>query len=169
MKSPTVSPVQAAASHPNRLRRLHELPGPRGLPLLGNALELEPTELHRLVSRWADRYGQMFAFKVTTQRIVVVADPETIQSMLRERPGFFRRWRKLETIATDIKADGLFTAEGTDWRRQRKFVMYAPNVETRERLAEFPEQRARAPGPCAADILSRASRGRTAPGAHGIG
>lgn len=128
MKSSTVSPVQATGPHLNRLRRLQELPGPRGLPLLGNALELEPTELHRLVSRWADHYGQMFAFKVATQRIVVVADPETIQSMLRERPGLFRRWRKLETIATDIKADGLFTAEGTDWRRQRKFVMYALNA-----------------------------------------
>lgn len=128
MNSPAVMPSSVSEAEANRLRRLHQLPGPRGLPLLGNALELEPTELHRLVSGWADRYGSMFVFKVATQRILVVADPETIQPMLRERPGLFRRWRKLETIATDIKADGLFTAEGADWRRQRRFVMYALNA-----------------------------------------
>ena len=109
------------------LRTLDELPGPRGIPLLGNALELKPKELHRLLRRWTDRFGPLFVFRVATQRILTVADAETIQQLLRDRPERFRRWRKLEGIAEDIKADGLFTAEGVKWMRERKFVMHALN------------------------------------------
>ena len=110
------------------LRSLDDLPGPRGLPLLGNALDLKPKELHRLVDGWADQFGPLFVVRVATQRILTVADVETIHQLLRDRPERFRRWRKIEGIATDIKADGLFTAESEKWRRQRKFVMYALNA-----------------------------------------
>jgi len=122
--APSVGGSQPAAK---ALRTLDELPGPRGIPLLGNALELKPKELHRLLRRWTDRFGPLFVFRVATQRILTVADAETIQQLLRDRPERYRRWRKLEGIAEDIKADGLFTAEGVKWRRQRKFVMHALN------------------------------------------
>jgi cytochrome P450 len=122
--APSVGGSQPAA---NALRTLDELPGPRGIPLLGNALELKPKELHRLLRRWTDRFGPLFVFRVATQRILTVADAETIQQLLRDRPERYRRWRKLEGIAEDIKADGLFTAEGVKWRRQRKFVIHALN------------------------------------------
>jgi cytochrome P450 len=110
------------------LRMLDDLPGPRGIPLLGNALELKPRELHRILSGWAEQFGPMFVFSVATTRILAVSDADVIQQLLRERPDRFRRWRKIEEIAADINADGLFTAEGAAWRRQRKFVMYALNA-----------------------------------------
>ncbi len=111
-----------------KLRTLDELPGPRGLPLLGNALELKPRELHRIVGGWADQFGPLFVFRVATQRILTVADAEIIQQMLRDRPDRFRRWHKIEDIVADIKADGLFSAEGVNWKRQRKYVMHALNA-----------------------------------------
>lgn len=127
MEEPAASSVRP---HPpaNALRTLDELPGPRGLPLLGNALELKPKELHRIIGGWADQFGPLFVFRVATKRILTVADAETIQQLLRDRPERFRRWRNMEGIATDIGADGLFTAEGAKWRRQRKFVMHALNA-----------------------------------------
>jgi cytochrome P450 len=109
-------------------RSLEELPGPRGLPLLGNALQLEPKRLHHIMSGWAEEFGPLFVFKVAATRILTVADAETIQQLLRERPDRFRRWRKMEEIGAEIKADGVFTAEGARWRRQRKFVMFALNA-----------------------------------------
>jgi len=110
------------------LRTLDDLPGPRAIPLLGNALELKSKELHRILGRWAEQFGPMFVFRVATTRILAVADADVIQHLLRDRPERFRRWRKIEEIASDINADGLFTAEGPEWRRQRKFVMYALNA-----------------------------------------
>ncbi len=110
------------------IRTLDDLPGPRGLPLLGNALEIDPKRLHRLVSGWAERFGTMYVFRVATQPILAVADADIIQNMLRDRPERFRRWRKIEELAAEVGADGLFTAEREDWRRQRKAVMYALNA-----------------------------------------
>jgi hypothetical protein len=117
MEEPAASSVRG--SHPNtsKLRTLDELPGPRGLPLLGNALELKPKELHRIIGGWADQFGPLFIFRVATKRILTVADAETIQQLLRDRPERFRRWRNMEGIATDIGAAGLFTAESAKWRR----------------------------------------------------
>lgn len=128
MEESAVSSFGGLRPHKTALRTLDELPGPRGLPLLGNALEIKPKELHRLVARWADEFGPMFVFRIATQRILTIADADTIQHLLRERPERFRRWRKIAEIAHDIKADGLFTAEGEAWRRQRKFVMHALNA-----------------------------------------
>ena len=79
MKESAVPPGHGAHSHRTTLRALDDLPGPRGLPILGNALDLKPKELHRLVSGWADQFGPLFVFRVATQRILTIADAETIQ------------------------------------------------------------------------------------------
>jgi len=110
------------------LRSLDDLPGPTGVPVLGNALQIKPKQLHQIMSGWADQFGSLFVFKVATTRFLTVADAETIQQLLRDRPERFRRWRRMEELGAEIKSDGLFTAEGAKWRRQRKFVMFALNA-----------------------------------------
>jgi len=128
MNESAVSAVPGTQSPETTLRSLDDLPGPRGLPLLGNALDLKPRELHRLLGRWADQFGPLFVFRAATTRIVTIVDADIIQHILRDRPDRFRRWQRMEDLANDIKADGLFTAEGEKWRRQRKFVMHALNA-----------------------------------------
>jgi cytochrome P450 len=125
-KSKSSQPV--SHTQPPRLRALDQLPGPPGLPFIGNVLQLEPKECHRLWSQWAEQYGALFVFRVGATRILTVADAELIQQLLRDRPERVRRWRKMEEIARDIQGNGLFTAEGARWRRERKFVMYALNA-----------------------------------------
>jgi cytochrome P450 len=98
------------------------------LPLLGNVLQLEPKECHRIWASWAEQFGPLFVFRVGSTRILTVADAELIQQLLRDRPERIRRWRKMEEIAREIQGNGLFTAEGARWRRERKFVMYALNA-----------------------------------------
>ena len=140
MEESAAASVPGSPPQAKTLRSLDDLPGPRGLPVLGNALDLKPKELHRIVSGWADQFGPMFVFKVATQRILTVSDAETIQQVLRDRPDRFRRWRKIEEILVDIKADGLFSAEGANWRRQRKYVMHMLNAShVREFIPRFEE------------------------------
>jgi cytochrome P450 len=121
------SSAREAKLKPIELRTLDQLPGPRGVPVLGNALQIKPKELHRLLDSWADQFGPLFSFRLGTTRVLAISEAETLQQILRDRPERFRRWRKIEGIANDIKSDGLFTAEGAKWRRQRKFVMQALN------------------------------------------
>jgi cytochrome P450 len=128
MKETPVLPVHEPRPGVTTLRTLDDLPGPRGIPILGNALDIDPKQLHRIVSGWAEEFGPLYVFRVATTRILTVSDAETIQQLLRDRPDRFRRWRKIEGILVDIKADGLFSAEGEKWRRQRKFLMHALNA-----------------------------------------
>lgn len=40
-------------------------PGPRGLPIIGNALQFDPTMPAPQFKRWADKYGEIFYLKVS--------------------------------------------------------------------------------------------------------
>ena len=106
-------------------RPLTTLPGPRGLPLLGNLLQLKATQLPTIVERWADRYGPLYTFRLGRRPVVVVAEPALIQTVLRHRPETYRRLRTIAAAFDDLGGQGVFTAEGAQWRRQRRVVMPA--------------------------------------------
>ena len=52
----------AAASGP--FRRIDELPGPRGLPFVGNLLQLKPGRVHTILNRWADEFGSLYKLRM---------------------------------------------------------------------------------------------------------
>jgi cytochrome P450 len=109
-------------------RELRELPGPRGLPLLGNLWQLEVSRLHRILGAWAERYGPLYRMRLRGRDVLVVGDAELIAEVLRSRPEGFRRRRALRNVMLELGIDGVFNAEGADWRRQRKLAMYALNT-----------------------------------------
>ena len=98
---------------------LSDLPGPKGLPLLGNLLQLNFKQLHRILERWCDEFGTLYAFKLGLRPVVVVADPELIQHILRNRPKLYRRLGTIEPVTKEMGINGVFSAEGDDWKRQR--------------------------------------------------
>jgi cytochrome P450 len=100
-----------------------DLPGPRGLPILGNMLQLETSRLHLVAERWSRQYGDYFRFRIGPRQVLAVANPEAIAAMLRDRPDGFRRTERLSAIADDMGFNGLFSANGDSWRRQRPMVM----------------------------------------------
>jgi len=105
-----------------------DLPGPTGLPGLGNALQLRPERLHLMIERWGRRYGPVFRFAMGPRQVVGFTDPETVNAILRERPHGYRRWREVEAVANEIGVIGPFTSEGDDWKRQRRLAVTALNT-----------------------------------------
>jgi cytochrome P450 len=108
-------------------RSIADLPGPPGLPGLGNAHQLRPSSLHATAEEWCGRYGPIFRFNLARRRVVCVGDTQSINAMLRERPEGFRRWRELERNAEESDMKGVFVAEGEEWRRQRRLAVTALN------------------------------------------
>lgn len=108
-----------------RPRTLAELPGPRGVPLLGNLLELDPPRLHQTLERWVAEYGPLFRLRMGRQQVVVIAESQPIFAVLRDRPGTFRRLGTFAPIFEELGVAGVFSAEGDAWRRQRRIVMQA--------------------------------------------
>jgi cytochrome P450 len=111
------------------LRQLKDLPGPRGMPLLGNTLQVKPPRIHLDVEAWAAEFGPIFRMQLGRRHQLVIADHELLAAVLRDRPEGFRRSPLTNRIGTEMGLpQGLFGSEGEDWRRQRRMVMasFAP-------------------------------------------
>jgi cytochrome P450 len=102
---------------------IRDLPGPRGLPILGNLLQIDSSQLHLIAEKWGRKYGDYFRFRLGRREFVVIGNPEAIASVLRDRPDGFQRTTRLSAIAKQMGFDGLFSVNGEQWRRQRPMVM----------------------------------------------
>ena len=108
------------------LRQLSDLPGPKGLPFLGNALQVRPKKMHADVEAMVLRYGPLFRLRMGPRQALVVADTALVNGILRDRPDGFRRPDITSQVSDELGGEpGLFLAEGTEWRNQRKMVMQA--------------------------------------------
>lgn len=113
-----------SAVAPAAARRIEDLPGPPGLPLLGNLLQIERGRLHQSAERWSRIYGELFRFRIGSRQFLALANPEAIAAVLRDRPDGFQRSSRLNATAREMGFGGLFSANGEQWRRQRPMVMH---------------------------------------------
>ena len=104
-------------------RRLSDLPGPLGLPLIGNLLQLDAPRMHQVLEHWSRQYGECFRFRITNRRYLVTSNPQTIATVLRDRPDTFQRTTRFSETAREMLFDGVLAANGERWRRQRPMVM----------------------------------------------
>lgn len=113
-----------------------ELPGPRGLPGLGNSLQLRPSSFHLNVERWAREYGPVYRYRIGRTPVVAFTDPEVMNAILRDRPSGYRRWSILKEVFEEMGPTGVFAAEGDDWKRQRRLAVTALNSNHLNRYFE---------------------------------
>ena len=106
------------------LRQIRQLPGPFALPLIGNTLQVKLPRIHRDVEGWVRRYGPFVRAWFGRTLVLVVADSEAVAAVLRDRPDGFRRPLSSYIVSEEMGGiPGLFLAEGTEWRNQRRMVM----------------------------------------------
>ena len=60
----------------------HQLPGPRGIPILGNALSLRFDRLELSLFRLAHQYGKILQINILGQSCIVLNDVEIIRKAL---------------------------------------------------------------------------------------
>jgi cytochrome P450/nitrite reductase/ring-hydroxylating ferredoxin subunit len=107
------------------LRRPDQLPGPRPWPIVGNAMQLDARRLHQTLEAWAREYGSLYRVKLGARPFVIVTEPPLIAEILRKRPDTYRRIDRMQLIFDELGVGGVFSAEGTAWRAQRKLAMGA--------------------------------------------
>lgn len=115
-----------------RPKHVSDLPGPPGLPLLGNSLQVSPSTMHTVLERWAVEYGSPYRYRLGPMVVTVWTQADLFQTVMRERPHLYRRFSPIESVMTEIGGNGLFSAEGAAWEPQRRLVMQAlsiPNIK----------------------------------------
>ena len=106
------------------LRQIRQLPGPFALPIIGNAMQVRLPRIHRDVEGWVRRYGPFMRAWFGRTLVLVVADSEAVAAVLRDRPDGFRRPLSSYIVSEEMGGNpGVFLAEGSEWRNQRRMVM----------------------------------------------
>jgi len=116
---------EAKTNETKTTRTRDDLPGPRAWPLVGNALQLDQKQIHATLEAWARRYGPLYRVSLGPRLFVVVTEPALIAEVLRRRPDTWRRIDRMEHIFGELGVNGVFSAEGAEWRPQRKLAMGA--------------------------------------------
>lgn len=108
---------------PHHTRSYQSLGGPTGLPIVGNAFQVQRSSFHQQLEAWAQRYGDTFRFRIGARRFIAVRNPDVVAWVLRQRPDTFKKSARLEQVSKDLGFHGVFSANGEAWRRQRPVVL----------------------------------------------
>ncbi|TXC79076.1 cytochrome P450 [Paraburkholderia azotifigens] len=120
--------MATASAEPLTTRKVADLPGPRGLPLIGNAHQLTPSRAHLILEEWAKELGTPFRFQIGSRPVTVWDDTELCHMIMRDRPYGYRRYAPIEDILKEMGSNGVFSVEGAAWEPQRKLVMQALSI-----------------------------------------
>ncbi|XP_021960494.2 cytochrome P450 18a1 [Folsomia candida] len=116
-----------------RSGKLPDPPGPRGLPLLGNILQMDKA-LHMTFSKWAKIYGPVVQAHLATTRIAIISDHVILRKIFAQteysgRPDFHSDMTSTPAEIAEMKklygksAYGLSPTEGKIWEELRRFTL----------------------------------------------
>jgi len=99
-------------------------PGPKGLPVLGLALDLRKDPLGTL-QRLAREYGDVVNIPVMGMRRILLNRPEYIQQLLVLDHAKLHKSTLTKLVVAPLLGQGLLISEGDFWRRQRRLAQPA--------------------------------------------
>ncbi|KAG1808629.1 cytochrome P450 [Suillus subaureus] len=96
-------------------------PGPKGLPMLGNLLDLNDSQLWVSFSQWASTHGNVMYCKLFGQQIVVLQSHEVAKALLERRSSIYSDRPPIST--TEAIGSGFNSAQlrySDEWRMHRR-------------------------------------------------
>jgi cytochrome P450 len=102
----------------------HAPPGPKGLPILGLALDVRNDALGTLL-RLAREYGDIVSMPVMRVSRVLLNRPEYIQQLLVLDHAKLHKSTLTKLVVGPLLGQGLLISEGDFWRRQRRLAQPA--------------------------------------------
>ena len=102
---------------------LRPVPGPRGLPLVGNTFQLQPY-LQQKLQEWAQVYGELFQIQMGWENWVFLNDPGAVKEIL-DKQSANTSGRQPMPVGSDLVSGGkrFFLMSYTpEWRKLRAIV-----------------------------------------------
>ncbi|KAJ5631949.1 hypothetical protein N7490_008288 [Penicillium lividum] len=114
-------------------RRKHLPPGPRGLPFIGNMLNLADSDkVPAQVQKWFSQYGDVFYTKIGGTDYIWLSSPKAVKECMDKKSSIYSSRPPLP-LAQDVASAGrrqLFMPYGPRWRRIRKYSHNLLNSQT---------------------------------------
>src|SRR5260221_10908470 len=102
----------------------HAPPGPKGLPILGLALDVRHDALGTL-QRMARQYGDIVSMPVLRMNRILLNRPDYIQQLLILDHAKLHKSTLTKLVVGPLLGQGLLISEGDFWRRQRRLAQPA--------------------------------------------
>ncbi|CAH1782099.1 unnamed protein product, partial [Owenia fusiformis] len=104
------------------LKRL-DIPGPKGVPIFGNAFELDPQTPYVQLHKWSKKYGGVFKIQIFNEEIVVLNENDVVREalLLEDFAGRPHSWRLNFLIPGGDKDIG-FRDLSQGWKKVRKIA-----------------------------------------------
>lgn len=102
-----------------------DIPGPKRLPVVGNALDIVGCSLSDLMHRYAREHGPLLRFSIVNDELFLVTDPDGIQRITTSNSrNYLDRWTPpgFELLLYDGKLRGLVFSQGRYWMQHRQVV-----------------------------------------------
>ncbi|KAG9073273.1 hypothetical protein KI688_001065 [Linnemannia hyalina] len=112
-----------------------DLPGPPGLPLIGNFWEMATTPtavFHQSQERNFAKYGRVYTMAIPgVGRTITVKDPEIMDHILKTHFWNYEKGTRSKQTIGPLAGNGIFTADG-EWQRQ-----YASKIFTVKAFRQY--------------------------------
>ncbi|EJU02639.1 cytochrome P450 [Dacryopinax primogenitus] len=119
-------------------------PGPPGLPIVGNLLEIPTKQMFLKFDEWAKKYGDLYTVNVAGKKIVVLSSAKSSGDVLDRKSGA-TSGRPRFVMAGEIMCHNLlymFMSPGEQWRRLRRVTHEGFNIRACQAYYPFQEQEA---------------------------
>ncbi len=100
------------------------VPGPKGLPLIGNLDVVAGNSDVRNVLKLRATYGDIIRLKIGSDDVYLLTHPDMAEQVLQMNNRNYIKGDLLEKLR-EVAGNGLFTSEGEFWRKQRRMMQPA--------------------------------------------
>ncbi|KAF9360881.1 serine/threonine protein kinase, CMGC, dual-specificity [Mortierella sp. AD094] len=113
--------------------RRTNIPGPKGLPFIGNLILMATTPMNRisqLHDEFHAKYGSTWTFTMPfLGRGIMVNDPVVLEHVLKNNFWAYEKGLLLRDSMADLLGTGIFNTDGQHWKWQRKMASHIFNVK----------------------------------------
>uniref|UniRef100_A0A914VFF7 Cytochrome P450 n=1 Tax=Plectus sambesii TaxID=2011161 RepID=A0A914VFF7_9BILA len=100
-------------------------PGPTPLPLIGNILQLDKTNIHKCFERMSATYGPVFTVFLPRPTVIITKLPEIKEALVKKGDVFAGRpSNPVDTLFTSFTNGGIIFSENEFWRDQRRYALH---------------------------------------------
>lgn len=113
----------AITIHRHSRQHTTNIPGPRQVPILGNAHQLGRNP-HRQIQQWAKQFGDIFTIRLGWETWVFINDPTDIREVFDKQSAITSGRMPQPVVSGILSGDNrlLLLSYGEKWRRMRAIV-----------------------------------------------